>query len=667
MKNRIPYSIVVDSDGCIALAKKGDFLYAAGGDTLCVYDISQAKNPKLIRQIRGFGNGRQLAIAGDRLYLTAREFGLWIFDIENPACPTLMTRFDTVELATGIAASGDIVFVTLRIYGVEIIDCSDPHHPRHLSLTRTPEAQSTAYSDGLLYVGDWGASCVTVLDVSDPIRPVQLSSASLGGFGDGVAVADGICYAATGLNAKGGAVNELLGNGHGLDIFQIDGKKPLKHLSRLSFPQLEVKSNDFWTVRLCGKTAFVADTHNGVFQVDVSDPYHPRCVGRVELPSISLMDNRPEGRVRIMVPDCAGDVAVGERVLYIAGQKTGLHVAEIAAAYPEIEISREIKWSASSVRKNKEAVSGMCCYNLGGQVRRLNLDGDTLYTACSHAGIRILHLDKNKIEETGKLPVACSYDVAVRAGKLYSAEGTDGMAVYSIDGSSLRELGRWKEHSRTVQLLHLSDNGRFVVCGSRDGVLRILDISDPSAICLALRDLHGGLLYGDTFPEQEWNNILPVIWPYCGLAWYDLSGEKPKILRDDRTNISAGQHEGITLLNGHFLLNTMDDKFQLLSPNDLGRMPEYCSLADGGCSGVPSVEGEYVAFAHRQNGEVLLYRFLPSGSVKRIPERCITGLYGTPDRVVFHKGRMLVPCGHQGLLIEELVRQQDGLPTITGY
>lgn len=650
MGKQISYQTVAGSAGCIALAKKGHFLYAAGGDFLSVYDVSRAEKPELVRRRGGFGNGRQLAIAGDRLYLTAREFGLWILDIGNPGSPSVMTRFDTVELATGIAAAGEIVFVTQRIYGVEILDCLDPYRPRHLSLIRTPEAQSAAYSDGLLYVGDWSAGCVTVLDVRDPARPVRLSAAPLGGFGDGVAVAGGICYAATGLNAKDGAVNELSGNGHGLDLFRIDGKKPLKHLSRLSFPRLAVKTNDFWTVRVCGKTAFVADTHNGVFLVDVSDPVHPRCTGRIELPGISRMDSRAEGRVRVTVPDCAGDVVAGDGVLYVAGQKTGLHVAKTASARSVTPPA--VKRIPVPSRKMESAVPGMRRYDPGGQVRRLALAGDTLYAACSHAGIRIFRLTENGVKENGTIPAVCSYDVAVRNGMLYSAEGTDGVAVYSLDGS-YRVLGRWKRRGRTVQLLHLSGNGRFAVCGSRDGVLRILDVSDPSAIRLVLRHLHGGLLYGDTFPERECGDIMPVIWPYCGLAWYDLSGEKPEILRNDRANCSGGQSEGITFREGAFLMNAMDGRFLTLTPETPSRKSECRILADNGCSGVPSADGEYVAFAHRGNGEIQVYRFSPSGSVERVPERCFSGLDGTPDRVVFHKGRMLVPCGHQGLLIEE--------------
>lgn len=651
MTRPISYRTVAGSAGCIALAKKAHFLYAAGGDLLSIYDVSRAESPELVRRIRGFGNGRQLAVAGDRLYLTAREFGLWILDIGNPGSPSVMNRVDTVELATGIATAGELVFITQRIYGVEILDCSDPYHPRHLSLIRTPEAQSAAYSDGLLYVGDWGEGCVTVLDVRDPVRPVRLSSVPLGGFGDGVAVADGICYAATGLNAKGGSDNELTGNGHGLDLFRIREGKPLEHISRLPFPRLSVKTNDFWTVRVYGNTAFVADTHNGVFQVDVSDPVHPRCTGRIELPGISRMDARAGGRVRVTVPDCAGDAVAGDGVLYIAGQKTGLHIAETALAHPVTPPA--VKRIPVPPRKPESAVPGMRCYDFGGQVRRLALDGDTLYAACSHAGVRIYRLTENGIRETGTVPAVCSYDVAVGNGLLYSAEGTDGLAVYALDGT-YRELGRWKRRGRTIQLLHLSGNGRFAVCGSRDGILRILDVSDLSAIRLALWHLHGGLLYDDTFPERECNGVMPVIWPYCGLTWYDLSGEKPAILRNDRANCFCGQCEGITFRDGYFLMNTMDGRFLALTPETPVRESAYRTLMDHGCSGIPATDGEYVAFAHRRNGEIQVYRFSSSGSVERVPERCFSGLDGTPGRIVFHKGRMLVPCGHQGLLMEEL-------------
>lgn len=644
----IPFSHVEGSAGCIALARSGNFLYTAGGDRLSVYDISIPDRPELRWRRSGFGNGRQLAAAPGRLYLTAREFGLWILDLADPARPQVITRFDTVELATGIAVAEETVFVTERIYGVEIIDVADPAHPRHLSLFRTPEAQSAACSRGRLYVGDWGVGRLTVLDVRDRCNPQQLAAAELGGFGDGVAVHGDLCCAATGLNAKAGSETELAGNGHGLDVFRLDENRLPHHLARLNFPLLQVKTNDFWTVRLAGKEAFVADTHNGVFRVDLSDPAHPRCTGRMVLPGISRMDGRATGRVRITVPDCAGDCAVGDGVLYVAAQKSGLLVAPLPGLKPD-----EPEKSSVPLRTGRAApvaAAGLARLECGGQVRRLALDGDTLYAACSHAGLRIFDLSSGTAAPVATLPVRCSCDVAVQDGKLYSAEGLDGAAVYDLAVFPPKELGRYKRPNRIFQLCRPSADGRFAICSCRDGVLRILDVTDPAAIRLAYHHLHGGLLYGDCFPESDRNGLLPVIWPYCGIAWYDLSGPRPKLLKDDRRERSGGQCEGITCWNGGFLMNGQDGCCRI--PDPAGTRPELIRCPAGPIRGVPTATGDGIAFSDRHRGEVTFYRFPSSGIAEPVPERCCSLLPGTPDRVLFHRGRMVIPGGHTGIWFE---------------
>lgn len=646
----IPFTIVPGSAGCIALARSGSYLYTAGGDRLSVYDISRPDHPKLCWRRSGFGNGRQLAAAHGRLYLTAREFGLWILDLADPARPRVISRFDTVELATGIAVAENTVFVTERIYGVEIIDVTDPARPRHLSLIRTPEAQSAAYSDGQLYVGDWGVGRLTVIDVRDRSNPQQLSTAELGGFGDGVAVYGDLCCAATGLNAKSGSETELAGNGHGLDIFRLDENRLPHHLARLNFPLLQVKTNDFWTVRLAGTEAFVADTHNGVFRVDLADPAHPRCTGRMVLPDIIRMDGRATGRVRISVPDCAGDCTVGDGVLYVAAQKSGLLVTSLPGLKPNPPESSKVPLHTG--RRAPAAIDGLARVECGGQVRRLALDGDTLYAACSHAGLQIWHLDGENVKPVGTLPVRCSYDVAVRDGKLYSAEGLDGVAVYDLAVFPPKELGRYKRPNRIFQLCRLTTDNRFALCSCRDGILRILDLTDLSAIRLAYHHLHGGLLYGDSFPESDRDGLFPVIWPYCGLAWYDLSGPRPKLFRDDRQERSGGQCEGITRWNGCFLMNGRDGFCRIPAP--AGTRPELIRCPAGPIRGVPTAGPDGIAFADRHSGEVSFYRFPAPGVAERIPERCCCLLPGTPDRVLFHRGRMVIPGGHTGIWIERL-------------
>lgn len=644
----IPFTIVPGSAGCIALARSGSYLYTAGGDRLSVYDISRPDHPKLCWRRSGFGNGRQLAAAHGRLYLTAREFGLWILDLADPARPRVISRFDTVELATGIAVAENTVFVTERIYGVEIIDVTDPARPRHLSLIRTPEAQSAAYSDGQLYVGDWGVGRLTVIDVRDRSNPQQLSTAELGGFGDGVAVYGDLCCAATGLNAKSGSETELAGNGHGLDIFRLDENRLPHHLARLNFPLLQVKTNDFWTVRLAGTEAFVADTHNGIFRVDLADPAHPRCTGRMVLPDIIRMDGRATGRVRISVPDCAGDCTVGDGVLYVAAQKSGLLVTSLPGLKPNPPESSKVPLLTG--RRAPAAIDGLARVECGGQVRRLALDGDTLYAACSHAGLQIWHLDGENVKPVGTLPVRCSYDVAVRDGKLYSAEGLDGVAVYDLAVFPPKELGRYKRPNRIFQLCRLTTDNRFALCSCRDGILRILDLTDLSAIRLAYHHLHGGLLYGDSFPEGDRNGLVPVIWPYCGLAWYDLSGPRPKLFRDDRQERSGGQSEGITCWNGGFLMNGRDGCCRI--PDPAGTLPELICCAGGPIRGVPTAGTDGIAFSDRHSGKISFYRFPAPEVAERVPERCYCLLPGAPDRVLFHRGRMVIPGGHTGLWVE---------------
>ena len=77
---KIVYKSVSDSPGGTAIAKFGNYLYTAG-DVLCVYDVSDRGIPKLVKKMSGFGAGRQMAVSNGKLYLTARNFGLWILSL----------------------------------------------------------------------------------------------------------------------------------------------------------------------------------------------------------------------------------------------------------------------------------------------------------------------------------------------------------------------------------------------------------------------------------------------------------------------------------------------------------------------------------------------------------------------------------------------------------
>ena len=80
---------------------------------------------RLVAEFVGIGDARQIEIIKDIAVITAREDGLWIFDVSLPE-PRLLCHYQTVEYATGVALCGNLAFISCRQYGVQILDISDP-------------------------------------------------------------------------------------------------------------------------------------------------------------------------------------------------------------------------------------------------------------------------------------------------------------------------------------------------------------------------------------------------------------------------------------------------------------------------------------------------------------------------------------------------------------
>ena len=87
----------------------------------------------------------------------------------------------------------------------------------------------------------------------------------------------------------------------------------------MSFLRFHNIGFDMWNVQVTGRTVFVADTHNGMFVVDVSDPSAPSVVARTELPKPSA--ESPHA-------DFVGGFGLAQDYIYAAGGATDLHVVE---------------------------------------------------------------------------------------------------------------------------------------------------------------------------------------------------------------------------------------------------------------------------------------------------------------------------------------------------
>ncbi len=292
-------------------------VYAIGEGSLRWYDTRVAASETAVqRTVNGLGHVRQLCVQDDIAYVTVREDGLFVVDVVRQQ---VLAHYDTIELATGIAVAGNVAFVACRTAGVELVDVSQPQSPRHLSTIRTGEAQSLCVQGSVLYAGVWGAGELVICDVADCYAPTVLARAKLKGYGDGVAVRGDYAFVATGHHRKGQEAarpeDPGYGQGHGLEILDVSDPGHPVAVSRVEFPQLYRLGMDMWDVRVAGDRAYVADTYNGVFVVDISQLQAPRVVARYQLP---FVERRAD-------PSPAAGVSVGDGCVYVAGAWSDVH------------------------------------------------------------------------------------------------------------------------------------------------------------------------------------------------------------------------------------------------------------------------------------------------------------------------------------------------------
>ena len=650
----LAYEKVENTSGCAAMVVGGDILYSIGRGALTTYDVSTPAAPKALGTLPGLGSVRQLAVQNGIAYVTARDSGLWLVDVKDPAAPKLLSRYDTVELATGIDVAGDVAFVALRVYGVELVDVSNPARPEHLCVFKTREAQSVKYHDQKMYIGDWNSGEITIADVSNPRMPKLVSLTQLDGYGDGIDLRDNICFAATGHHAKNDPTNDGYGRGHGVEIYDIsDVAKPRK-IAGVKFPQLYNGYRDFWTPRATASHLFVADTHNGVFALDISTLSAPRFIGHLRLP---LTRATYAYKQTCQLPDAVAGIAVGDGVLYVAGSQTGLYVVPmpgVAVPLPPLR-SAPPQIAPAPVQAPDARFHS---YRPDGQVRGALIDGDLAWVACGRAGLHLLKLREDGMDVRRVWPLGEVFGVAVHGDMLAVAEGGAGLALYRrAEGSELRLLGRLQPPASgaLVQRVWIPGDGRFAVYSTATSQLYFADISDPQAPRQVLRHGQSGLLYSDLVCHRALaGRYVGVNWHSGGLAWYDLGGDKPVVAKQVVERL-ASHLDGVVAVPGQDrMLYVIHGTYGLLSALAEGpsnEWPRYRLPDNQRMNGIPTIDGDVLALSERAGKRVSVVDISDITAPKPVAERQYK-LEGNPDTVVFWRGRMLIPCGYQGLLLE---------------
>ena len=671
-----PWRVAETSPRIMATCLEGNRLYAGGGPDFYVFDVAEPLKPKQLGHVDGLAGVRQIAVRNGMAYVSAREAGLWIIDATDPARPRVRARFDCCELATGVDVAGDVVFLGQRQNGVEFIDVSDPDHPAHIAMRKTDESQSVKYRDGYVYSGDWGSGKLTVFDAHDMKNVRQVAHEDLWGFGDGVWLKGKYLYASTGHHAKHrdpatlpfkGVDSETLrlyggagrgaGCGHGLDIFDVSDPAHPKRVGRADYPPFYERGLDMWTPRTSANSdiVFCAATHNGLFAVDCSDPKNPKVVDRWTAPA----SDHPE-----WPSYCIGSVSVGNGCVYAGGMGCGLFVIPATGAAQETFEQGPPPANASFREPYPTDENEFWVWKPSkpGQARAVAVAGDVVYAACGDAGLHVLKVKpEGGFEKIGELAGHSRvFDVQVDGTRLYTAEGLDGFGFYEMDGpAGFREVGRLPRigPGNNVALCVWKADREHLVLSSRNGGCRLFDISNlahPKDL-FRFGTCPGWDKYMMDAPIGggryiAYNNA------HKSIIWIDLQARPaPRVSTATKYNFIALSN-GICKFSDDQALVTVNSGYALLAPSqgdpsDHSRW-QVKDLPGPKMNGIPRKDpnGTRVVKTCRINREVALYDFADPDKPVLVKHWKVSG---NPDIAQFHKGKVVIPCGHQGVLLQK--------------
>jgi hypothetical protein len=653
----------------VAVEAAGGVAYVAAKGALFVVDVSRPERPVLVGQLQGLGQGRQVEVARGIAAVTTRPDGLFVCDVSDPEHPSLLSHYDTVELATGVCLSGALCLVACRHMGVEIVDLSDPRRPTHVSNVLAGEAQSVFVDGSTMYVGAWMQREVRIVDIANPAMPRTLGVCPLDGFGDGIYVQDGLCYAATGHHARrftnrrkylhydyvtAQMLQEGYGGGHGLEIFDVTDPERPRLLSRLKTPPLHMAGNDLWDVIVAGDHAYLVDTYNGVFVVNVAHPQGPYFEGYHRLDPLDDGVYRPEPSIQQLCQPATGLALVNDHLLVVSPQ-TGLHVIEAPVETRPPEAPRAAPTAINTaVLAPPEVV-----FRPGGQVHGLAVVGGRLVVAAGTHGLYALASGLPCGAATHADTEGFALDVQAAGPYIYVAEGRAGLSVWELASGGLRMVGRCQDGfagEAVRQVVLLADTGLAALHVGTNH-LALMDISTPEAPrCLSILPV-GGMMYYKSIVDGLFAGRYVAVFPLSpGIVWYDVHDPTRLV----RAAVSIGQQlctieegaalgkDGIfTIFRGRYAFSRGIDDI----PGERGALTLWDDedRAPGRevyLTGRPTLIKDSLYLLNRQIGQ--LSQIDVRDPDHPILRRTLT-LTGHPERIVWFDEALWLCCGHGGL------------------
>ena len=639
----------------------GNYIYGLSGSTLVVID---PRTFEVVGRLDGLVSARQLGVSGNIAVVTARESGVYVVDVAVPTTPRLVAQYDPVEFATGVhMARPDLAILSCRHYGLEFVDLTRPERPRYLSHILVGEAQSVASVGTIAYAGVWFEKELVVVDFADPARPIILGRSALDGFGDGVAVKDGLAYVATGHHsalqrdprhfepARHITLDMLetgYGKGHGVEIHDVSDPANPRCVWRMKSPPSFVNSPDTWRVILHDGLLIHVDAENGVFIHDASDPVNPAPLAFGVLPPFAAHRTLATQSMQEDRNPVTGIAMVGDTLL-LASAASDLYrcvlpsrevspVRIVRSPYPEVMPEPDVP----------VATDGDVLLDTGGQVHWVVSDGDAMFAAAGTDGLYMLDAASGAI--IAHEPCAgITQHVWLGRGLIYTSHGTGGMIAWERNGAVLRRVGAW-HHEASIRQLMIPDAPHLGIAVVGGGAFITLDLSDPVAPRQVADHRVRGLVYARLLADRLVGDRYAVgASQGGGLNWFDLSGPEAGAL----TPTSPGSRlcpivEGITVHAGQALV-VQAGGYYFAMPDVLQTHDEAAHIREPGryFSGNPqSLGADRVAITNRATGSTRILDVSDPAAPRTLS---YLHLLGNPDRPIRVGKRLIFPCGRAGL------------------
>lgn len=648
------------------------YAYIGTMNEVYIASLENPEKPEIVSSVKDLGTVRRLELStnGRTLFVASREYGVFLIDITDAENPEIISHIDTLELASGVDAVGNYIFIASRYYGIEIYDVTDPKNPKFCSSVKSNNESECidckVYGD-YLYAGVWATRRIEIFDISDISRPEYLNYVETDGNAYGLDIYEDKLIVSTGFHA---AINPYLatddygyGTGNGISIYSLKSPEYPKLMSTAkSDNRYYYIGMDYWNVRVSNGFAYLSDLYNGLYVYDIRDGYNPKRIAKVVIP----IGANEEGYVdmsgkynvygfepieEVYSPVTGAGFING--YIYVANTLGDVYPVKLEQAAREAGEEYSFNNSQSYCYDDDRFENGYASvenYRIEGQTYAIDNYGDYLYAGTSY-GIAIFDKDLNRLGfyETEH----AVRDLQIVNGKIYTAEGLNGVSIYQINGADLSLLANYvpreANRSNVCSQLGVSPDGRYVVVSCRLNLTIMLDVSDLTNIYPA-KFLSAGAVYYRNIADGYVNNAI-YISHGSGVSEIVFDNEGGYTYKESNNTKYFYSSAGFAAFDDKHILAICNRGYQILNvANGFENVKEndlvYLGM-DYMLKGSPSINNNILCVAYPAGGQITVIDITspanPSIKANYTIGGCPDTAYISEDKVVY------VPCRYEGI------------------